>query len=174
MHSLKKLVSWPQDRFLKSCHSFIDSVSIRVKLSSCHCCTVWTNLHYTDRIGRYTPSAGNGCVKDIFGHARKAPCLWKSRVTAVYGIPMTRLILNSIIFKRDFSKLGASRACRKISVSRSFPAGAVSRGTGFWLWSVRKFLIQQSILRGLVTLLGECDKQHLYTPQPFLFFYFLR
>ncbi len=34
---------------------------------------------------------------------------------------------------RDFSKLGASRACRKISVSRSLPAGAVSRGTRFWL-----------------------------------------
>ncbi len=32
-------------------------------------------LHYTDRIGRYTPPAGNGCVKDIFGHTHEAPCL---------------------------------------------------------------------------------------------------
>ena len=38
-------------------------------------------VHYTDRIGRYTPSAGNDHVKAIFGHAREAPCFqnWAPR-----------------------------------------------------------------------------------------------
>ena len=51
---------------------------------------------YTDRIGRYTPSARNDCL-------------------------------------RDFSKLDASRACQILSVSWSFPAGAVWLQTRFWL-----------------------------------------
>ena len=53
-------------------------------------------IHYADSIGRYTPPAGNGRVTDIFRHAREAPVLSKSRVTAACGIPMRRVILYGI------------------------------------------------------------------------------
>ncbi len=58
-----------------------------------------------DSIDRYTPPAGNGRVIDIFRHAREAPVLSKSRVMAVCGIPMRRLILYGIYLKKLYNIL---------------------------------------------------------------------
>ncbi len=55
-------------------------------------------------------------------------------------------VLSGLAASRHFSKLGASRACRILPVSRPFPAGAVSRGTRFWL--CREWGAEGQILKG--------------------------
>lgn len=89
-----------------------------------------------DRMGHYTPSAGNDNVKDIFRYTCEAPFFNPVPLTSIYYTRRANLQVK-LVSSLDrpcreffFSKLGTKRACRKFGLGH-FRHELSSRGYDF-------------------------------------------